>query len=217
MLAGVWANFGNILGKQSQKKAVLDMQRNDAPWVELSKAKEAISEMDGAKSLADFEEAWKKYLFRLERCFNKGQAHFKKNPKWDAWWGTYKRARSTDQLLSYLKNARGAEEHSIEEIVERIPDSATINPANGRSLFINHLSTDAFGRINSISSPQPLSIVFHPARVTLLPVVNRGVKYPIPTIHLGEEVDPSDVSAIAKKGHAFYSGFLSAAEDYFIN
>ena len=216
MLSGVWANFGNILGKQSQKQAVLDMQRNEAPWIELSKAKEAISQMDGAKTLADFEEAWKKYLFRLERCCNKAQAHFKKSPKWDAWWGSYKKIRSTDQLLSYLVYARGAEEHSVEEIVGRTPHSTTINPVQGRSLIISHLSTDAFGRINSISSPQPLSIVFQPGRMTLLPVVNRGREYPVPTIHLGEKIDPLDVCAIAKKGHAFYSGFLSAAESYFI-
>ncbi|MGS0546759.1 hypothetical protein ACU8WE_30035 [Pseudomonas parakoreensis] len=191
------------------------MQHSPAPQIELDKAASAIGEMSSAKTLDEFEEAWKSYLSRLERCFNKAQAHFKKSPKWDSWWGKYKRLRSDDELLSYLINARGAEEHSVEQIVEKHLGSVVINAADGDSLFINEMSIDGFGRL-SINSPQDLSVVFSPAKMALLPIKNRGRDYPVPNLHLGRSIDPADVCGISKLAYDFYAEFLMAAEAYFV-
>ncbi|GED78413.1 MULTISPECIES: hypothetical protein [Pseudomonas] len=191
------------------------MQNSPAPRIELEKALKSIEEMEHAKSLDDFEEAWKAYLFRIERSFNKAQAHFKKSPKWDAWWGKYKRLRSSDELLAYLINARGAEEHSVEEIVGRDGGGIGINPAHGNSLYIESLTTDAFGNIQ-IRSPQAIKIDFIPEKTKLLPVLNRGRTYPTPHMHLGKPIDASDVCGVARLAHNFYSSFLLEAELYFV-
>lgn len=191
------------------------MQQSPAPQIELDKAASSIGEMSSAKTLDEFEEAWKSYLSRLERCFNKAQAHFKKSPNWDSWWGKYKRLRSDDELLSYLINARGAEEHSVEQIVEKHLGSVVINAADGDSLFIKEMNIDGFGRL-SINSPQDLSVVFSPAKMALLPIKNRGRDYPVPKLHLGRSIDPADVCGISKLAHDFYAEFLIAAEGYFV-
>ncbi|MGP6426354.1 hypothetical protein [Pseudomonas pharyngis] len=191
------------------------MQHSPAPKTELDKAAFFIAEMSSAKTLDEFEEAWKSYLSRLERCFNKAQAHFKKSPKWDSWWGNYKRLRNDDELLSYLINARGAEEHSVEQIVEKHPGNVVINAADGDSVFIKEMNIDGFGRL-SINSPQDLSVVFTPAKMALLPIKNRGRNYPVPKLHLGHPIDPADVCGISKLAHAFYAEFLVAAEKYFV-
>ncbi|CAI8756637.1 Aminotran_1_2 domain-containing protein [Pseudomonas chlororaphis] len=191
------------------------MQHSPAPKSELDKAGVFIVEMERAKSLDEFEEAWKGFLFRLERCFNKAHAHFKKSPKWDCWWGKYKQLRKNDELLSYLINARGAEEHSVEQIVERHAGGIGINPAAGKSLYIEKMTLDDSGNV-SILSPQKLAVVFIPERMTLLPIMNRGVMYPVPRFHLGLAINSADVCGIAKLAHVFYSKFLSSAEEYFV-
>lgn len=191
------------------------MQNSPAPRLELDKALKYIAEMESAHNLDDFEEAWKSYLFRIERCFNKAQAHFKKSPKWDAWWGKYKKLRTTDELLAYLINARGAEEHSVEEIVGRNGGGIGINPAHGSSMYIESMTIDGAGNVN-IRSPQALKIEFIPERMTLLPVRNRGRDYSVPSTHLGERINANDVCGVATLAHGFYSQFLSAAEEYFV-
>lgn len=191
------------------------MQRSPAPKVELDKALKSIIEMESAKSLDDFEESWKSYLFRLERCFNKAQAHYKKSPKWDAWWGTYKRLRASDDLLAYLVNARGAEEHSVEEIVGRDGGGIGIKAADGNSVHIESMSIDGRGNIH-IRSPQTLRIDFIPEKMTLLPVLNRGRVYAAPLSHLGKPINPGDVCANARLAHSFYAEFLLSAEQYFV-
>ena len=48
------------------------MQHSDQPSLELAKARAAIGEMRDAKTLDALEEAWKEFLGRLERVWNKG-------------------------------------------------------------------------------------------------------------------------------------------------
>jgi hypothetical protein len=183
--------------------------------LELDKAFASIMAMQEAPSLDDFEEAWKCYLFRLERCFNKAQAYFKKSPKWDAWWGKYKQLRASDDLLAYLINARGAEEHSVEEIVGRGGPEVAIKPVSGNSLHIKRLTITGDGDV-CLQSPQKLKVRFYPERVTLLPIRNRGRYYPAPVTHLGSNIDSEDVCGVARLAHQFYSEFLRSAEEYFV-
>lgn len=190
------------------------MQNSPAPRAELEKAKKAIQEMEQAASLDEFEEAWKAFLHRLERSFNKAQAHFKKSPKWDAWWGRFKNLRATDELLSYLINARGADEHSVEAIVARGGGGIGIGPAFGSELYIERMTIN--NGVIDIRSPQPIRVNFIPDRTKLLPVRNRGRDYKVPIVHLGKAIDPEDVVGIARLGHAFYSDFLDSAEAYFV-
>ena len=191
------------------------MQPSAAPGIELSKAFRSIAQMEQASSVEEFEDAWKGYLHCIERCFNKAAAHFKKSPKWDAWWGKYKSLRTKDELLSYLVNARGADEHSVEEIVSREGAGITINPAFGDVLYFDHFSMDGTGNI-SFSAPLGAKIEFIPERMVLIPVKNRGRIYPVPTIHMGAMIDPCDVPRVARLAHGFYAQFLSEADNYFV-
>jgi hypothetical protein len=190
------------------------MQHSEQPSLELSRARAAIETMRNAKTFDQFEECWKEFLGRLERVWNKGFNHFGKSPKWNGWKGKFEGLRKTDPLLSYLINARGADEHTINEIVGREPGGIGINPAEGNNLYIEHMEINN-GNI-FIKSPQKIKIDFFPARTTLLPVTNRGRTYPVPTTHLGNAVDPINVIAVAEAGAQFYEHFLSQAEEFFV-
>jgi hypothetical protein len=192
------------------------MQGSLAPRIEISKAAKAIDDMEGAATLEDFEEQWKTFLQRLERSVNKAQAHFKKSPKWDSWWGKYKALRTNDELLSYMVYARGAEEHSVEEIVSREGGGLAINPAFGNVLAIKKM-TMFNGVITEFNSPHPVRFDFLPQRTKLLPVLNRGRTYSVPTKHLGSPIDSQNVIEIAKMGLKFYDEFLIEADKYFVH
>jgi len=193
---------------------VLAVQHSDQPSFELTKARTAIDEMRCAKTLAEFEEAWKEFLGRLERVWNKGVSHFGKSPKWNGWKAQFECLRKTDPLLSYLVNARGADEHTVNEIVGREPGGIGINPEKGNSLYIEHMEINN-GNI-FIKSPQKIRVDFLPARTTLLPVTNRGRVYALPTFHLGKPVDPRNVIAVADVAAQFYEQFLAKAEEFFV-
>ena len=159
------------------------MQHSDQPSLELAKARAAIGEMRDAKTLDALEEAWKEFLGRLERVWNKGVSHFGKSPKWNGWKGQFEGLRKTDPLLSYLVNARGADEHTVNEIVGREAPGIGINPAKGNSLYIERMEINN-GNI-FIQSPQKIRVDFLPARTTLLPVTNRGRVYAVLQHRLG--------------------------------
>ena len=143
------------------------MQHSEQPSFELAKARAAIEIMRNAKALDEFEESWKEFLGRLERIWSKSKSHFGKSPKWNGWKGKFEPLRKTDPLLSYLINARGADEHTVNEIVGRMPGGIGINPAEGSSLYIEHMESKD-GNI-FIKSPQKIKVEFLPEKTTLLP------------------------------------------------
>lgn len=170
--------------------------------------------MAAAASLDEYEEHWKEFLRRVERCWNKAHAHYGKSPKWNGWQGRIDRLRRTDPLLSYLVNARGAEEHTVNEITTRHPGGIGINPAEGNSLYIERMEVN--NGVISVRSPQKIKVDFIPARMGLLPVTNRGRTYGTPTLHLGNTIDPQNVQAVAGMALAFYEQVLREAEAFFV-
>lgn len=192
------------------------MQHSDQPYIELDRARKAIEDMRQAGSLEDLEEHWKEYLRRLERVWNKAENHFRKSPKWDSWHGPFKTLRRKDSMLAYLVNARGADEHTVSEITERHGERVTISPGLSGRAQIRSLRFGSNGEITKLDVEGDTVVEFHPARVRLLPITNRGVIYPVPTEHLSERIDPDNLLDVAARGLAFYTDLLNKAEAFFI-
>jgi hypothetical protein len=190
------------------------MQHSHRPYEELERAKAAVQEMLAATDLNGFEEHWKQYLHRLERTWSKLAGHFSKSPKWHGWCSPFEHQRRVDPLLAYLVNARGAEEHTVNDVVGRNPGGIGINPASGNRICIERLEQRE-GKIY-IQADQSLKIDFIPAKTKLIPVVNRGRTYPVPRMHLGSAINPEDVPALAQTGIAYYSEILASAERFFV-
>jgi hypothetical protein len=190
------------------------MQHSEQPFIELQRASDAIEAMRVASSLTDFEEQWKQFLHRVERVWNKMLGHFGRSPKWHGWASKHEHLRKADPLLSYLVNARRAEEHTVSDIVSRSPSGIGINPAEGSSLYIKKIE-QRDGKL-VIESPQALKIEFIPGKVGLLPVTNRGRVYPIPSSHLGRPIDPAAVVELAQIAHGYYHAALHSAESFFV-
>ncbi len=198
------------------------MQRSTAPHAELERAGEAIARMRSALSLDEFEEHWKAFLHRIERVWNKTKAHYGKSPKFGNWAAPIEEFRRKDPLLAYLCNARGAEEHTVNEITEREPGSVGIGLADGvgvqpdGSVLIEHLEIRSSERGIHVRSKQPLKFEFKPARARMARVVNRGRTYEVPTTHNGNSINPEDLSATAETALNYYAEVVKKAEAFFV-
>ncbi len=186
------------------------------PREELEKARAEIENMRIATDLNVLEEHWRQFLFRLERSWNKSVSHLKRSPKYQGWneRGRIEKLRKQDPLLAYLINARGADEHTIENIVGREEGHIAINPAEGDFLHINKMSIK--DGVLTVDSDQSLKIDFKPAKTKLIPVNNRGRIYNPPTSHLGKPlilVDPIDIAGL---GVSFYGDYFAMAEAFFV-
>lgn len=181
---------------------------------ELSKAKAALETMTAAESMDAFEESWKSFLKHVERAWNKLIAHYSRNPKWDNWKGKIEKFRKADPLLSYVTNARGAEEHTIEPIVKKTPSLFGLNPGPTGSAHIRSMFTDDNGKL-FIDSDDDVVVTFIPAKVRLLEIVNRGRRYPPPTSHNGKTINPDEVLSLSAMVVDYYEDLLNRAEEHF--
>jgi hypothetical protein len=183
---------------------------------ELRGAERALDSLPSAQSYAALEDTWTSFLRHLERSYNKAQAQLKRSSKFQGWpvRGRVEALRSKDPLLSYLRSARGAEEHGIEPIATAKPGGVGIGPAEGNSLYIRNMTVDR-GKI-TIDSPNKIRVKVIPAEFVLAPVINRGVKYEVPKSHLGADLPSSDPVTLGEHGLKFYQDFLEEAEREFV-
>jgi hypothetical protein len=161
-------------------------------------------------SLQAFEEHWKDLLHHIERVWTKSLHKYDAHQGWRALRVKYESLRNDDPLLSYVKNARDTDEHTVNEIVQHEPGGIGINAAEGNSLYIERMEIGR-GKI-SIKSPQRIRVDFIPGKTKLLPVVKRDRNYDVPTTHLGDVLDPTNVIEVAEIVVTFYEGFLDEAE-----
>jgi hypothetical protein len=189
------------------------MQSSPNIHQELTRRAEYISLLAGASSVHEIENQWKQFLYHLERVWYKCENHFGKSPKWNGWKGKFEVARKRDPLLSYLINARGADEHTVEEITEKKPGSIGIGPGHTGSVHIKSLEFGPDGI--KFDGEGSLKLTFSPASIQLLPVVNRGRTYLVPTQHKGTPIQPGILN-IAKAGLDFYAKLVADAEEHFV-
>ena len=151
---------------------------------------------------------WRDFMHRLDRFWNRLNAHFKKSPKWEGWSAPYKQVVRSDPLLRYLSQSRDADHHTIEsDVIEVVGGTLTVG--EGGHVHLQHVAKDTW----QVSSTTPHRIEFDPSKLQLRPAVSRGVTYAVPTQHLGNPIDTSNVGQLAALALNYYGNLLSAAEE----
>lgn len=165
--------------------------------IELSRAEAALQAMEASEDLEAFERHWQEFLHRLERVWIKCTAQYKSSSRWQCWSGDMVRLRRNDPLLSYLKNARDADQHTLSAITARSPSELTLTAGGPQGrVLIKRITIDGDGQL-AMEGDGVLNVVFRPEQTQLMPVVNRGRTYPVPRSHLGRPINPEDVLAVA--------------------
>jgi hypothetical protein len=182
---------------------------------QLDRARAALAQLEGAKNLGATEEAWKHFLWQIDRLWNKAEAHFSNSPKWGGWCGKYTKARKQDPLLKYLSQARNSDEHTIDEIAVQRQGQTTINPVvPGGLVHLKSLEWNSKGEM-VVDVGSPVIIESSPARLELLDVKSRDVVYPVPHEHMGKPIPSREPQALAALGLRFYESLVVEAERFF--
>ena len=86
----------------------------------LEKARQSLQLVQSAANHKDFRFAWTDLLVSANAVFTILEQGAKTNPQSRQWFGNKKRFRTKDPLLSYMHQARNADEHGIEPTTMRI-------------------------------------------------------------------------------------------------
>jgi hypothetical protein len=195
----------------------LNREQLKHPKSELRSAERAITRMKESKNFSEFENAWKDFLTTLEKVWIKTERVCQEvRNKFQPWQGYYKKIRRKDLLLRYLKHARNADHHTIQEGIKHTPGRTTFNPAHGNSWHIDKLVITN-GKVTEYSGDKPMRVEHYPSKIELLKVEDSGNWYKPPKKHNGERIPLKNRNpiSISELGLKFYEGFVKECEDEF--
>jgi hypothetical protein len=92
----------------------------------LRKAERALGQCKKAVSFADFSSNWTDFLVHTGGVLNLIQAGAEQTPQGRQWHGGIKRFGRSDELISYLHQARNSVEHSVADSLAMKPQVVTI-------------------------------------------------------------------------------------------
>jgi hypothetical protein len=125
------------------------------------RADRALARLKSAPTLEDAEEAWDHFLHAASRVHEKLRAGVKGHPRSWAWFKKKLDERANDEFLAYMHHARNCDHHRIEEISKREPANTMYLRGHGPK-----------GPLVFISRVGHLLV--------MLPVIDKGVEYPVP-------------------------------------
>jgi hypothetical protein len=181
---------------------------------ELTAAHKAIAGMKAAKTMDEFEADWRVFLNCMEKHWAKVERSCQpfKNA-FQPWQGKYIAHRKDDMLLRYLKAARHADNHSIQDVAKLNSGSQAFKFANPRGGFIKHMSFSSSGVIAYEGDPMIVEIT--PPHPVTVGVFNSGEWFEPPTLHLGTPLHTGHPVELAELGLKFYSGFFQEVKQKF--
>jgi hypothetical protein len=181
---------------------------------ELESAQRAIDAMRASESMDRFEAEWRHFLSCLEKVWVKVERSCEpKKNIFQPWQGKFERLRKKDMLLRYLKQARNADNHSIQELAEINPGGTSLSFINPYGGYIKHMRAEN-GKITHYEGDPAIIKTIHPHPVAVR-VKNDGQWYNPPTSHLGKHIDTAHPLELAVLGLDFYKDFVDQVEKKF--
>lgn len=184
------------------------------PKAELNAAARAINSMNSAGDFETFELEWREFLSCLEKVWIKTErACQQQRARFQPWQGRYQMLRKKDALLRYLKQARDADNHSIQELTQDNPGSLVVKSKDSNGNFIENLEITQ-ENFNQHDIDKLFMVITSP-HVIALPVKNHGEWFNPPKSHLNKPVEDDHPATLAALGFEFYSAFLADVEAEF--
>jgi hypothetical protein len=177
--------------------------------------REKLELLKATDSLATAADAWSDFVTQAQRTFQRLQKATEKGSS-KAWSDQIKNARKTDPLLSYVWQARNAEDHGLGERITEV-DAGGFGINAGPSGYIEHLRIRSDGSTTEIEyrGDDPPTLHRIPARLKLVRVTNRGEVYDPPTEHLGQPLRNVTPAGVADLAFTYLQKMIAEAEDKF--
>ena len=104
--------------------------------------------------------------------------------------------------------ARNSNEHGIQDITAFMPGGAGVSARNpAEIMYIDHMTINA-GQIHIGPSSKNVLVSFTPTRFLPLEIQNRGIKFSVPTNHLGSDISGFTLSQVAHLAYDYYNELL---------
>lgn len=127
--------------------------------------------------------AWSDFIGAVDAFYEKLKVSAHGNGKSKSWYDQKSSERKTDELLQYVHQSRNVGHHGSEPI----SDLHDVTEWYGEVDYLGMTEyEDGTTRARIFGSPDS-SIAFH--HIKLLPVTNRGKCYPVPSKHLGINIE----------------------------
>lgn len=182
--------------------------------IRLMRAKSAAHIIALHNDLIAVEDAWSQFLTAANTIFSLLEQGSKGNQKSERWFENVKHVRKTDPLLSYLKQARNVDEHTIERTTYDIPGSLLVlnKPDSPPAPVVLNSGPD--GRLIISHDPQHHRVLHDPPSLRLSQVIDRRYRtiFPVPTAHFGSPMEPTPRVA-ADLGVAYLTVLLDEASE----
>jgi hypothetical protein len=92
------------------------------------KVRSAVAALRAADNADKIDAAWLEFLRSASRFYSTLKASSNASGKAKAWYGRQKNTRKRDPLLSYIHQARNAEEHGLRHITVRDSTQVVLHP-----------------------------------------------------------------------------------------
>lgn len=173
-----------------------------------------LESMKQAPDLVRYAQSWSDFLSHVQRAFTKMKIATINGPS-KGWYDKIENERHTDDLLSYIRHARNADEHGVDPVTIQKPGGIGIKPKVGNSLIVDHLEIGGGKIVMGPEMAKNAEIVFIPASVHLSAVLDRGIYYQPPKTHLGTPVESDIPVAVAETALSYLERVLSEAKEKF--
>ena len=176
----------------------------------LDKACRALERFAAAANPIEMASHWGDFLIALGGIYTKLEQGAKGNGPCNGWFGKKKHERRTDPLLSYLQQARNAEEHGLGDVTQIAGSGVSIPPGAMALLHTDGHSFTATNIIGEVTVPRD--------RVKLCPVYDdRSAKwFAVPTVHLGKPVENNSPGVVGSLGLAYLDALLKETKSLWL-
>jgi hypothetical protein len=182
----------------------------------LQKARESLDRAKSSKDFGEFTSAWTDFLTATNNIHSTLRAGAQSNATSRQWVGGKKRIRTQDPLLSYLHQARNADEHGIEPVAELVPASLSISGAEIAKVQRVDRDGNNFNITLHPHIKELPTVTWNPATVKLIPVFDKRFnptpKFDPPAEHLGNKLLDTSPVGIGELCLAYYSSLIDEAE-----
>lgn len=177
-----------------EKKAI------DAAVNAANKARAAVAVMEKSAKFSELESAWSDFLIAANRIYTKLEQGAKANGTSQAWFGRKKHQRKKDTLLCYIHHARNVDEHGLTEITEKRLGRLALGIGPGAWRFDGTIGPGGTMTVTALGGQVPGVSKFAeiiPAKIIMIPIVDRGEKYDPPKSLDGSDLAPTAAATIA--------------------
>jgi hypothetical protein len=189
----------------------------------LERAKQAGEMLSNATSFADTRRAWSDFLLAASAIYSKLEQGAKSNPKSLFWFGTKKKERRDDELLSYIHHARNTDEHGLAQLTKESQwgEVTFPNPIGGAPVSLVYTGDDPDDppdnfKMTNVTTGEVYEPLNHKKTEYLAVVAvtdeRYGDTFKPPKLHLGEPIEVDEPLGIAILATEYLKSLIADAE-----